>query len=120
MSVIVILVQTLIPIIILVILVWKKQWQILLGLSILAASTGFLAQNAYIVGESMGTLTGCSSYTEAGEIMCLQTHISMLEVVVISFLKAIFVLFLAVFAWLQKERGYIVIEKKKEEKEEVK
>ena len=103
MSVTIILVQTLIPIIILVILVWKKQWQILLGISILAASSGFFAQNAYMVGDTMGTLSGCSSYTETGEIRCLQTHISMLELVVISFLKAIFILILAIFAWLQKE-----------------
>ncbi|CAD6495104.1 MAG: hypothetical protein EMLJLAPB_01196 [Candidatus Argoarchaeum ethanivorans] len=102
MSIIVILVQTLIPIVILVILVWKKQWQILLGISILAASNGFFAQNTYLIGDTMGTLSGCSSYTEMGEIRCLQTHISMLELVVISFLKAIFILILAIFAWLQK------------------
>ena len=51
----------------------------------------------------MGTLSGCSSYTETGEIRCLQAHISMLELVVISFLKATFILILAIFAWLQKE-----------------
>jgi hypothetical protein len=100
----VILAQTVIPIFILVILAWKKQWQLLLGISILAASTGFFAQNAYLVGDTMGTLSGCSPpYTETGEIRCLQTHISMLEGVAISFLKAIFILILAIFAWLQRE-----------------
>ena len=100
----VLLVQTLIPIFILVILVWKKQWQLLLAISILAASSGFFALNAYLMGDTMGTLSGCSSsYTEIAEIRCLQTHISVLEGEVISFLKAIFILMLAIFAWLQKE-----------------
>jgi len=102
----VVLVQTLIPVFILVILVWKKQWQILLGISILAASNGFYALNAYMVGDTMGTLSGCSSpYTETAAIRCLQTHISMLEGAVISFLKATYILILAIFAWLQKEVG---------------
>jgi hypothetical protein len=98
-----VLAQTLIPIFILVILVWKKQWQLLLAISILAASSGFFALNAFLMGDTMGTLSGCSSYTETGEIRCLQTHISMLEGAVISFLKAIFILILAIFAWLQRE-----------------
>lgn len=102
----VVLVQTLIPIFLLVILVWKKQWQILLGISILAASNGFFALNAYTVGDTMGTLSGCSSsYTETAAIGCLQTHIKMLGGAVISFLKATFILILAIFAWLQKEAG---------------
>jgi hypothetical protein len=99
----VLLAQTVIPIFILVILVWKKQWQLLLAISILAASSGFFAQNTYLLGDARGTLSGCSSYTETGEIRCLQTHISMLELVTISFLKAIFILILAIFAWLQRE-----------------
>jgi hypothetical protein len=98
-----VLAQTLIPIFILVILVWKKQWQLLLAISILAASSGFFALNAFLMGDTMGTLSGCSSYTETGGIRCLQTHISMLEGAVISFLKAIFILILAIFAWLQRE-----------------
>lgn len=98
------IVQTLILIIILAILVWKKKWQWLLFISFLAASSGYLALNIYLAGDIMGTtLAGCSSYTETGAIRCMQSHISMLELVVISFLKAIFVLILAIFAWLQSE-----------------
>ena len=99
----VVLAQTVIPIFILVILVWKKQWQLLLGISILAASSGFFALNLYILGDTSGTVPWCSSYTETAVIRCMQTHITMLELTAIAFLKAIFILILAIFAWLQKE-----------------
>ena len=49
-----ILVRTLIPVLFLVVLVYLKQWQILLGISILAASTGFFFLHAYIVGDTRG------------------------------------------------------------------
>ena len=88
----VVLVQTLISISVLVMLMWKRQWQILLGISILAASTGFFGLNAYLVGDTMGTVSPG-----------LKTHISMFGMAESAFLKAIFILILTIFAWLQKE-----------------
>ena len=88
----VVLVQTLISISILVMLMWKKQWQILLGISILAASTGFFGLNAYIVGDTMGTLSPG-----------LETHISMFGMAESAFLKAIFISILTIFACYKKK-----------------
>jgi hypothetical protein len=87
-----ILVRTLLPVLFLVVLVCLKQWQILLGISILAASTGFFFLHVYIEGDTMGTLSPG-----------LETHIAMMGMAESAFLKAIFILLLAIFAWLQKE-----------------
>lgn len=73
---------SLIGILILVILIWKKQWQVLLGISLLCASTGFLYLNSYFMRNIY------SFYT-----------VDILEVtliVVSSFLKAIFILLLTI------------------------
>jgi len=87
-----ILVRTLLLVLFLVVLVCLKQWQILLGISILAASTGFFFLHAYIVGDTMDTLSPG-----------LETHIAMMGMAESAFLKAIFILLLAIFAWMQKE-----------------
>jgi hypothetical protein len=85
-------VRTLIPVLILVVLVWLKQWQTLLGFSILSASYGLFILTAYDVGYMTGTLP------PGPEI-----HISTRGTVAYAFLRAIFILLLAIFAWLQKE-----------------
>jgi hypothetical protein len=82
-------VQVLILVFILVLLVWTKNWQILLGLAILTAGTGFFAVTLYIETD-LRLLPGS------------QIDNNVLVMVVIALLKAIFLLLLAIFAWLQK------------------
>ena len=48
--------------------------------------------HAYIVGDTMDTLSPG-----------LETHIAMMGMAESAFLKAIFILLLAIFAWMQKE-----------------
>lgn len=94
-----IILTTLIPILILVILVWAENWKILLAISILIASSGFFGMNSYMTLSGVGTLPESSLY-------------GILELTIVNFLRAIFVLLLAIFTWLRKES--ISIEVKQE------
>lgn len=81
---------TLIPILILVILVWAENWKILLAISILIASSGFFGMNSYMALSGVGILPESSLY-------------GILELTIVNFLRAIFVLLLAIFTWLRKK-----------------
>lgn len=82
--------RTLIPMVILVFLVLAGYWQILLALSILTVSNGFIGINTFMALDAVGTLPESSLY-------------GILELTIANFLKAIFVLLLAIFTWLRKE-----------------
>jgi hypothetical protein len=84
-----IILTTLIPVSILVILVWTGNWKILLAISILTASSGFLGMNTYMTLDVAGIPESSLS--------------GMLELTIVKFLEAIFILLLAVFTWLRKE-----------------
>ena len=83
-----IILKSLIPILILVILVWTGNWKIILAISFLIASNGFFGMNSYMTLSS--TETESSLY-------------GILELSIANFLKAVFVLLLAILTWLRKE-----------------
>ena len=92
-----IIVKTLIPMAILVTLLLTGHWQILLAISILVVSNGFIGMNTFMALD--GTLPESSLY-------------GTLELSIANFLKAIFVLLLAIFTWLRKESISIEVKQK--------
>lgn len=84
------IIKTLIPMVILISLLLAGYWQILLGISILIVSSGFFGMNTFMELDAAGTLSESSLY-------------GTLELSIANFLKAIFVLLLAIFTWLRKE-----------------
>ena len=92
-----IIVKTLIPMAILVTLLLTGHWQILLAISILVVSNGFIGMNTFMALD--GTLPESSLY-------------GILELSIANFLKAIFVLLLAIFTWLRKESISIEVKQK--------
>jgi len=85
-----IILTSLIPVSILVILVWAGNWKILLAISIFVVSIGFFGLNTYMTLDSAGLLSDGSSA-------------SILLHAIGNFLRAIFILLLAIFTWLRKE-----------------
>ena len=85
-----IILTTLIPVSILVFLVWTGNWKILLAISILVVSYGFFTLNTFM------TLDGAGLQFESSSA-------SMLALAIVNFLRAIFILLLAIFTWLRKE-----------------
>ena len=74
---------------ILAIVIWKKQWVILLGISCLYAINGLIFQNLFLINNNFDVLDGFEQYF-----------------IISNFLKAIFFLLLAIFTWMLKEHQH--------------
>jgi len=85
-----VILRTLMATSILVFLVWTENWKLLLALSIVFVSFGFFGLNTIMELETI-------------VIISEEASVNILLVTIGNFLKAIFVLLLAIFTWLRKE-----------------
>ncbi len=87
---------TLLPILLIILFMWTGNWKMLLVVSIFIALIGFSGRNLFMVLDAAGATPESSLH-------------SVLGLAIVDFLRAIFVLLLAIFTWLRKESISIVV-----------
>ncbi len=80
----------LLPALLIIIFMWTGNWKMLLAVSFFIALLGFSGRNLFIVLDAAGESPESSLHSVLGLAM-------------VDFLRAIFVLLLAIFTWLRKE-----------------